>query len=238
MSAASARRSTATPKLASPAASEMIGIFAKRNPQTSREQIEAMGKLVAEFGAAAAKLSPAARHRLVARKAELRKLIAEIVAEPEAAPEPLKLAPKTPAEVSQGEGLGPLVSAAEGRERLAAYATPLKVEAWAGPLAGPTELEREHGVARSTLHTWQKQGAVIGLLVGVRKHAFPVEQFIDGRPVAGLARVLETIGDPRIAWLWLRQPNPGLAGASPLARLQAGAVDSVIEVAQSNFARG
>lgn len=237
MSAASARRPTATPKLASPAASEMIGMFAKRNPKTSRAQVEAVGKLVAEFGATAAKLSPAARQRLVARKAELSKLIAEIVAEPDGAPELLKLAPKAEPEVSQGEGLGALVSAAEGRERLAAYATPLKVEAWAGPLAGPTELEREHGVARSTLHAWQKQGAVIGLLVGVRKHAFPIEQFIDGRPVAGLAPVLEVIGDPRIAWLWLREPNPGLAGASPLARLKSGAVDSVIEVARSNFAQ-
>lgn len=237
MSAASARRPTATPKLASPAASEMIGMFAKRNPKTSRAQVEAVGKLVAEFGATAAKLSPAARQRLVARKAELSKLIAEIVAEPDGAPELLKLAPKAEPEVSQGEGLGALVSAAEGRERLAVYATPLKVEAWAGPLAGPTELEREHGVARSTLHAWQKQGAVIGLLVGVRKHAFPIEQFIDGRPVAGLAPVLEVIGDPRIAWLWLREPNPGLAGASPLARLKSGAVDSVIEVARSNFAQ-
>jgi hypothetical protein len=103
-------------------------------------------------------------------------------------------------------------------------------------LAGPTELEREHGVARSTLHAWQKQGAVIGLLVGVRKHAFPVEQFIDGRPIAGLAAVLGVIGDPRVAWLWLREPNPGLAGASPLARLKSGAVDSVVEVARANFA--
>lgn len=237
MSAASARRPTATPKLASPAASEMIGMFAKRNLKTSRAQVEAVGKLVAEFGATAAKLSPAARQRLVARKAELSKLIAEIVAEPDVAPELLKLAPKAEPEVSQGEGLDALVSAAEGRERLAAYATPLKVEAWAGPLAGPTELEREHGVARSTLHAWQKQGAVIGLLVGVRKHAFPIEQFIDGRPVAGLAPVFEVIGDPRIAWLWLREPNPGLAGASPLARLKSGAVDSVIEVARSNFAQ-
>jgi hypothetical protein len=103
-------------------------------------------------------------------------------------------------------------------------------------LGGADRTEREHGVARSTLHAWQKQGAVIGLLVGVRNHAFPVEQFIDGRPIAGLAPVLETIGDPRIAWLWLREPNPGLAGASPLARLESGAVDSVIEVARSNFA--
>lgn len=237
MSAASARRPTAT-KLASPPASEMIGMFAKRNPNLKRAQVETVGKLVAEFGAAAVKLSPAARQRLVARKGELSKLIAEIVAEPEAAPEVLKLVPKAPPEVSQGEGLGALVSAAEGQERLAAYATPLKVEAWAGPVAGPTELERDHGVARSTLHAWQKQGAVIGLLVGVRKHAFPVEQFIDGRPVAGLAAVLEVIGDPRTAWLWLREPNPGLGGVSPLARLKSGAVDSVIEVARSNFALG
>lgn len=41
-----------------------------------------------------------------------------------ATPEPLKLAPKGPPEVSQGEGLGALISAEEGRERLAAYATP------------------------------------------------------------------------------------------------------------------
>lgn len=238
MSAASARRQNDSATLASPAASEMIGMFAKRNPKTSRAHVEAVGKLVAEFGATAAKLSPAARERLVARKAELRKLVAEIAAEPDAPPEPLRLAAKAAPEVSQGKGLGPKVSAAEGRERLAAYATPLKVETWAGPLAGPTELERDQGIARSTLHTWQRHGAVIGLLVGVRKHAFPVEQFIDGRPVAGVASVLEIIGDPRTAWLWLRQPNPGLAGASPLARLKSGAVESVIEAARANFAQG
>jgi hypothetical protein len=91
-------------------------------------------------------------------------------------------------------------------------------------------------VARSTLHTWQKQGAVIGLLVGVRKHAFPVEQFVDGRPVTGLAAVVQAIGDPRAAWLWLREPSPELAGVTPLARLKAGAIDKVVELARSNFA--
>ncbi len=106
----------------------------------------------------------------------------------------------------------------------------------AGPLAGPTELERDFGVARSTPHTWQKQGAVIGLLVGVRKHTFPTEQFVDGRPVTGLAAIVEAIGDLRAAWLWLREPNPGLAGATPLARLKAGATDKVVEMARSNFA--
>jgi hypothetical protein len=235
MSAASARRPTAIPKLASPTASEMIGMFAKRNPKASRAQVEAVGKLVAEFGSTVAKLSPTARQRLVTRKAELGKLIAEISAETDMTPKTPTRAPNAAPEVSQGDGLGVVVSTTEGRARLTAYATPLKVEEWAGQLAGPIELEREHGVARSTLHAWHKQGAVIGLLGGVRKHAFPVEQFIDGRPVAGVAPVLGAIGDPRIAWLWLREPNPGLAGASPLAILKSGAVDRVVQVARSNF---
>ena len=131
---------------------------------------------------------------------------------------------------------GAAACAEEGKARIASYATPTKVEDWAGPLAGPTELERDFGVARSTLHNWQKQGAVIGLLVGVRKHAFPTEQFVDGRPVSGLGPVVEAVGEPRMAWLWLREPNPELGGVAPLARLKAGATDKVVEVARSNFA--
>jgi hypothetical protein len=47
---------------------------------------------------------------------------------------------------------------------------------------------------------------------------------------------VEAVGEPRTAWLWLREPNPGLGGAAPLARLKAGAADKVVEVARSNFA--
>lgn len=238
MSVASSRRTTPTSTLTSPAASEVIGMFAKRNPKSGRAQVEAVGQLVAEFGATVAKLSPAARQLLVASKTNLHKLISGILAELGKTAGPVKLIPKAAPETSQGDGLGALVSAAEGRKRLRAYATPLKAETWAGPLAGATELEREHGVPRSTLQAWRKQGAVIGLLVGVRKHAYPVEQFIDGRPVVGLALVCEAIGDPRTTWLWLREPNPGVAGVAPLERLKAGAVDEVITVARANFARG
>jgi hypothetical protein len=71
----------------------------------------------------------------------------------------------------------------------------------------------------------------------VRKYAVPVEQFVDGRPVAGLSLILEVIGEPRAAWLWLREPNPELRGAPPLARLKAGAIKDVLAVARSNFAR-
>jgi len=238
MTAANARRPTAqgSAKLASPVAADLIGMFVQRNPKTKRGELSEVVKLVAEFSATAMKLSPTARRRLIARKAELNKLIAEIAAAPDAAPQPLKLIAKSAAEASQGEGLGKVLSAEEGRARLVDYATPAKIEDWAGPLAGPTELERDFGVARSTLHTWQKQGAVIGLLVGVRKHAFPTEQFVDGRPVSGLGLVVEAVGEPRTAWLWLREPNLELGGAAPLARLKAGATDKVVEVARSNFA--
>ena len=237
MTAAHARRPTAqsAAKLASPAAADLIGMFVQRNPKSRRGDLAEVGKLVAEFSATAANLSPAARKRLIARKERFKKLIVEIAAEPGVAPKPLKLVAKAAAAVSQGEGLGKVLPTEEGRARIAEYATPTKVEDWAGPLAGPTELERDFGVARSTLHTWQKQGAVIGLLVGVRKHAFPTEQFVDGRPVAGLGAIVEAIGDLRVAWLWLREPNPGLAGVTPLARLKAGATDEVVEMARSNF---
>jgi hypothetical protein len=237
MTAAQARRPTgqSAAKIASPAAADLISMFAERNPKSSRGDLTEVGKLVAEFSATAAQLSPAARKRLIARKDRFKKLIVEIAAEPEAAPERLKLVAKSAAEVSQGAGLGKVLSPEEGTARITEYATPTKIEDWAGPLAGPTELERAFGVARSTLHTWQKQGAVIGLLVGVRKHAFPTEQFVDGRPVTGLTAIVEAIGDPRAAWLWLREPNPELAGVTPLARLKAGATDTVIEMARSNF---
>ena len=38
----------------------------------------------------------------------------------------VKLVAKSPAEISQGAGLGPVLSPEEGQARLAAYATPTK----------------------------------------------------------------------------------------------------------------
>ena len=108
MTAAQARRPTAqsAAKLASPAAADLISMFAQRNPKSSRGDLAEVGKLVAEFSVTAANLSPAARKRLIARKERFKKLIVEIAAEPEAAAQPLKLAAIAAAEVSQGAGLG------------------------------------------------------------------------------------------------------------------------------------
>ncbi|WP_222873563.1 hypothetical protein [Hankyongella ginsenosidimutans] len=38
------------------------------------------------------------------------------------------------------------------------------MEEWAGPLAGSSALMEDMGIARSTLHDWQRRGEVIALL--------------------------------------------------------------------------
>ena len=79
MTAAHARRSTdpSAAKMASPAAADLIRMFAQRNPKSSHGDLTEVGKLVAEFGATAAKLSPAARKRLIAGKQRFKQQFVE-----------------------------------------------------------------------------------------------------------------------------------------------------------------
>ena len=75
MTAAHARRSTSqgSGKMASPVAADLIGMFAQRNPESSKGELSEVVKLVAEFSAAATKLSPSARKRLIARNRKPRR---------------------------------------------------------------------------------------------------------------------------------------------------------------------
>src|SRR5271163_3123716 len=102
MTAAQARRLTAqsAAKMASPAAADLIGMFAQRNPRSSHGDLTEVGKLVAEFSATAAKLSPAARKRLIARKERFKELIVQFATEPESASKPIKLVARSAAEFS------------------------------------------------------------------------------------------------------------------------------------------
>ena len=111
----------------------------------------------------------------------------------------------------------------------------MRLEDWAGDVAGPGEIEARLGVKRSTLHDWRMRGAVIGLKTGARKHVFPLAQFIDGRPVEGMAHVLGVIGDPRAAWRWLTTRKPSIGGA-PLDLLKRGKLDDVAAAARRDFA--
>ncbi|RWC31927.1 antitoxin Xre/MbcA/ParS toxin-binding domain-containing protein [Mesorhizobium sp.] len=106
------------------------------------------------------------------------------------------------------------------------------IEDWAGRVAGSTYLEENLGIARSTLHRWQRRGDVIALRKGGRKHVFPLAQFVDGRPVAGVRDVLSLISNPRLAWLWLTRPSAQLDGRIPIDLLRQDQVEEVVEAAR------
>lgn len=106
----------------------------------------------------------------------------------------------------------------------------MRIEDWAGQIAGPTHLEKNFGIPRSTLHWWQRHNDVIALRKGARKHVFPLAQFIDGRPAPGIRQVLASISDPRLAWLWLIRPSPLLNGRVPIEMLRR---DLTVEVASA-----
>lgn len=102
------------------------------------------------------------------------------------------------------------------------------VEGWAGIVAGPTELERKHGISRSTLYRWQKLNDVIAFRAGGKKFVFPLAQFVDGRPATGIRDVLNSISDPRIAWQWLVSPCDSLEGRLPIDFLRSDGQEGVI----------
>ena len=152
-------------------------------------------------------------------------------------PEKIELDVAVNVEPRKGRGLGELLFIEAGREALDVYAMDIPLEDWAGPVAGSTELERELHIGRTTLHNWQKSGSVIGLLKGTKRHVFPREQFLDGRPLEGIAQINRIVGDPRTAWLWLKTPNPTLGGRVPVALLKANKSKDVLSAAQGYFAQ-
>ncbi len=103
----------------------------------------------------------------------------------------------------------------------------MMVEDWAGPVAGPTALETQFGIARSTLYRWQRRNEVVALLKGGRKYVFPLAQFVDGRPAVGIRDVLSVIGHSRLAWFWLTHPCSALGDRNPIDLLR---IDNVADV--------
>jgi hypothetical protein len=106
---------------------------------------------------------------------------------------------------------------------------PWYAEEWAGPVAGPTVIERDYGISRSTLYKWQRDGHVIALPKGRKKFGFPLRQFVDGRPVRRIKELAERFGSHRDAWIWLCAVHPGL-GEAPIDCLRRGDERSVLIV--------
>ena len=218
------------------AVADVLRVLARHNPGLSQAALAATGKVVAAVTAAAARLPLDQQRQIAANETQLAKaaeaMVAKIVAR--RADPPAEISIAKPVEVSRGAGLGKLLDIEEGRRRLAEVAIPARLEDWAGPVAGPGDIEKLFGTKRSTLHDWHKRGAVIGLLKGERKHVFPLAQFVDGRPVEGMPQVTKIIRNPRAAWLWLIQPKPSVGGV-PLERLKSGHLDEVLAAAERDF---
>jgi len=190
-------------------------------------------QIVAAVAAAIVALPPAQQKRLKGKSADVAEAIAALARE-DASAERIEIPEPTSVEPRKGTGFGELIDIADGRRRLSAYATKGPIEEWAGPVAGSSAL-LARGIARSTLHDWQKRGQVIALLAGARKHAFPLEQFVDGRPVEGIGDVLKVVGNPRRAWLWLVQPSPLLGNTRPIDLLRQDRQDEVVATARTVF---
>lgn len=241
MAVSNARKSSlASPRGATGTAAEaVVDLLARENPKLSKSALKATGRAVAAFTAAAGRLSREQQRRIVAHEKVLEqameKLVSELASHSAISPDSMVTNVEGPVEESKGEGLGELLSMKEGQRRVAALATSTRLEDWAGPVAGPSEIERDYGTKRSTLHDWQKRGAVIGLLKGERKHVFPLAQFVDGRPVEGMSQITRIISNPRVAWLWLIRAHPSDDRLPPLERLKAGRVDEVVAAAEQDF---
>lgn len=206
--------------------------LAKRNPDAPGSVLDGAADLILLVAEEVLAMSTARLEAVQSQPAAVRRSIATALRGADVAR--IGLAPRA-VELDEGEGLGHRLGREAGLERLHAYATPLKLEDWAGPVAGAGDLEADLGIKRSTLQDWRRNGAVIGLLKGVRKQVFPLAQFIDGRPVQGLAELQEIIGDPRAAWLWLVEPATN-AGDTPIARLRRGQTQAVLSQAREDFA--
>lgn len=105
---------------------------------------------------------------------------------------------------------------------------------WAGPVAGPTLLERRYGLARSTLFRWMKRGEVVSIRTKGNRPVFPLMQFVDGRPADGISELIALFGDTRRAWQWLMSEVSGSQGRG-IDFLLAGNVQAVLAAARAEI---
>ena len=136
----------------------------------------------------------------------------------------------------QGQGVGPVVSAAEGVRLLDAITVDDDSADWAeSELVGAGDLVRRLGIARGTLDNWRKAGKVIALRKGLRNFVYPLRQFDRRRPVDGLDQVAEHFASAEEAWEWLIAPNRMTDGKAPIDALRGGAVRAVVSAAAGAF---
>lgn len=217
-------------------ASEVSDALTRHEPGLAKATAANTAQIVAAVAAAVVGLSPSQQKRLKSRSGDLTDMIAAW-ARDDKAEDRIEIATPAKVETRRGTGFGELVDVEEGRRRLADYAIDVPLEDWAGPLAGSSALMEDMGIARSTLHDWQRRGEVVALLKGARKHVFPLAQFVDGRPAQGIRDILDIVDSPRRAWFWMVRPSPLLGDKRPIDLLKLDRRQEVVEAARTVFDR-
>lgn len=151
------------------------------------------------------------------------------------APSALPLFPPGPVEESSGEDLGASLSTAETHQQLHRLANPLPVEQWAGRALSKAALGQTLAIDEEDLTSWWRKGHAVGFADQHGETVFPLAQFVNGAPLGGLQRIIADIGDARVAWLWLIQPNTGLGGRAPLDILKEGSAGPLYPVIHRDF---
>ncbi|MEM7529613.1 MAG: helix-turn-helix domain-containing protein [Pseudomonadota bacterium] len=119
---------------------------------------------------------------------------------------------------------------------LPAALRPFVVERPAGEdMLGVSEAAARLKVSRTTVYDWVERRLLLGWRGTKRGLMIPAEQILGpGKVVPDLASVIDIIGDPELAWVFLAQEQPFAdTVARPIDRLAAGDTDEVLGMAAS-----
>ena len=100
-------------------------------------------------------------------------------------------------------------------------------------ILGVSEAAKRLDVSRTTVYDWVERNTLVAWKSTKRGLSIPAAQILGaGKVVAGLADVVEAIGDPELAWAFLSQEWPfDDTAAAPLTLLKAGRLDDVLGAA-------
>lgn len=102
-------------------------------------------------------------------------------------------------------------------------------------MLGVSDAAERLEISRTTVYDWVEKGILLGWKSTKRGLTIPAEQILGpGKVIPGIARVVEIVGDPELAWAFLSQEWPFADKvARPLDKLRAGKVEEVISAAPS-----
>ena len=100
-------------------------------------------------------------------------------------------------------------------------------------ILGVSEAAKRLEVSRTTVYDWVDRKTLVAWRSTKRGLSIPAAQILGaGKVVAGLADVVEAIGDPELAWAFLSQEWPfDDTLTAPLTLLKAGRLDDVLGAA-------